>query len=290
MGDPIAANMFMLGIAWQRGWVPVSQAAIERAIELNGVAVEFNRRCFQWGRRAAHDRAAVERQAAPVANVVSFTPRETVEGLVARRVEFLTAYQDAAYADRYRALVGRVARAEQDAGLPDRLSRAVALHYFKLLAVKDEWEVARLYASPEFRRELEATFEGDYRLSFHIGAWPFVRTHPATGAPIKGEAGPWVMHAFRLLARFRRWRGSWLDPFRRSPERRLDRRLLVDYEAEIERIVAALDAPGYDLAVKLASLPERIRGFGHVREASAVAVDREREALLGAASPAARAA
>ena len=280
MGDPIAANMFMLGIAWQHGWIPVSQGAIERAIELNDIAVDFNRQCFQWGRRAAHDRAAVLQRAAPVANPVSFTPRETVAGIVAHRVEFLTAYHDAAYADRYRTLVDRVAQVEQRAGLPDRLSRAVALHYFKLLAIKDEWELARLHGAPEFRRELEAAFEGDYRLSFHLGAWPFARTHPVTGEPMKGEVGAWIVPVFRFMARFRRWRGSMLDPFRNAPERRLDRRLLADYEAEIARLTAGLDAAGYDLAVKLASLPEKIRGFGHVREASVAAVASEREALL----------
>jgi len=290
MGDPIAANMFMLGVAWQHGWIPVSQAAIERAIALNGVAVDFNRQCFQWGRRAAHDRAAVMQQVAPAATVVAFAPRETVDDLVRRGVELLTAYQDAAYAERYRGLVERVAQAERRAGLPDRLSRAVARCHFKLLASKDEWEVARLHGSSEFRQELAATFEGDYRLRFHLGAWPFARTDRSTGATLKGEVGPWVLPVFRLMARFRRWRGSWLDPFRDSPERRLDRRLLADYEAEVDRLIAGLDAGGYDLAVKLASLPERIRGFGHVREASAVAVAAEWEALLGAGSAAARAA
>jgi indolepyruvate ferredoxin oxidoreductase len=290
MGDPLAANMFMLGVAWQHGWIPVSGAAIERAIALNNVAVEFNQRCFQWGRRAAHDRAAVLQRVAPAANVVSFTPRETVAGIVEHRAAFLTDYEDAALAARYRSLVDRVAQAERHAGLPDRLSRAVALIYFKLLAIKDEWEVARLHASPEFRRELEAAFDGDLRLRFHLGAWPFARTDAATGAIMKGEVGPWVLHVFRLMSRFRRWRGSKLDPFRNSPERRLDRQLLARYEAEIERLLAGLDASRYDLAVKLASLPEKIRGYGHVREASAVAVAKERDALLGAAAPTARAA
>ncbi len=290
MGDPIAANMFMLGVAWQHGWIPLSQAAIDRAIALNGVAVDFNRACFQWGRRAAHDRAAVLARVAPASSVVAFTGGETVDTIVRRGVDFLTAYQDAAYAERYRGRVERVGEAERRAGLPDRLSRAVARCYFKLLATKDEWEVARLHGASEFQRELAATFEGDYRLRFHLGAWPFARTDPATGATLKGEAGPWVLPVFRLMARFRRWRGSWLDPFRNSPERRLDRRLLADYEAEVDRLVAGLDAGGYELAVSLASLPERIRGFGHVREASARAVAAEREALLGARSAVAEAA
>jgi indolepyruvate ferredoxin oxidoreductase len=290
LGDPIAANMFMLGLAWQRGWVPVSRPAIERAIELNGVRVEFNRTCFEWGRRAAHDRAAVEKRSAPAANVVSFSPRETVERIVATRVEFLTAYRDAAYAQRYRGLVTRVMDAERAAGCGDRLSRAVARCHFKLLAIKDEWEVARLYAGEEFRRELESTFDGDYTLRFHLGAWPFARADPTSGLPVKGEVGPWVLTAFRWMARLRRLRGTWLDPFRNSPDRQLDRRLLAGYEADVESLIAGLDAAGYERAVCIASLPDRIRGYGHVRAAAAEAVARERADLMRAATPAARAA
>ena len=290
LGDPIAANMFMLGLAWQRGWIPVSRAAIERAIELNNVQVEFNKQCFQWGRRAAHDRAAVERRAAPAANVVSFSPRESVDSVVATRVEFLTAYRDAAYAQRYRAFVARVIEAERAGGLGDRLSRAVARCHFKLLAVKDEWEVARLYATEDFQRELDATFEGDYKLRFHLGAWPFARTDPATGLPVTGEAGLWVLTAFRWMARLRGLRGTWLDPFRISSERQLDRKLLAEYEADVERMIAGLDAAGYERAVRIASLPDRIRGYGHVRAVSADAVAKEREELLDAALPVARAA
>ena len=285
LGDPIAANMFMLGLAWQRGSIPVSRAAIERAIELNHVQVEFNQECFRWGRRAVVDRAAVLKRAAPAANVVSFAPRETLDGIVAARVEFLTAYGDAARAQRYRTLVTRVIGAERAAGLGDRLSRAVAHSYFKLLAVKDEWEVARLYAAEKFRRELDATFEGDYRLRFHLGAWPFARTDPATGLPVKGEAGPWVLTAFAWMARLRGLRGTWLDPFRNAPERQLDRRLLAGYEADVERLIAGLDAAGYEHGVRIASLPEKIRGYGHVRAACADAVAVEREALLRGAPP-----
>ena len=290
LGDPIAANMFMLGLAWQRGWIPVSRAAVERAIEINNVQVDFNKACFQWGRRAAHDRATVEQRSAPAANVVSFSPRETVERIVATRVDFLTAYRDAAYAQRYRALVTRVVAAERAAGCGDRLSRAVARGHFKLLAVKDEWEVARLHAAADFRRELEATFEGNYTLRFHLGAWPFARTDPATGLPVKGEAGPWVLTAFRWMARLRRLRGTWLDPFRHSPERQLDRRLLAEYEADVEQLIAGLDTGGYERAVRIAELPDGIRGYGHVRAASADVVAKEREILLRAATPAARAA
>jgi indolepyruvate ferredoxin oxidoreductase len=283
-GDPIGANMMMLGAAWQHGWIPVTAAAIERAIELNGVAVEFNLDAFRRGRHLAHDPAAVLRLAAPERAALAPVRDESVDELVGRRAECLAEYQDSAYAGRYRTRVERVAAAERRAGLPDRLARAVALNYFKLLAVKDEWEVARLHAAPAFRRELEAAFEGEWRLSYHLGAWPFAR-RSATGAPVTGEVGPWILPVFRLMARLRRIRGTRLDPFRHSPERRLDRELLAAYEADVDGLVAGLNAAGYERAVRIASLPERIRGFGHVRAAAAAAAASERAALDAAVPP-----
>ncbi|MBL8487807.1 MAG: indolepyruvate ferredoxin oxidoreductase family protein, partial [Rhodocyclaceae bacterium] len=195
-------------------------------------------------------------------------------------------------AERYRALVGRVAAACADRGLGERLPRAVADSHFRLLAVKDEWEVARLFASPDFERELAATFQPGFRLRFHLGAWPFGSTDPVTGRPVKGEAGPWVMTAFRLMARFRRLRGTWLDPFRNNDERRLARRLLADYEADVAAILKHLSAGTLEAAVKLAALPEKVRGYGHVKAAAAEAAAKEREELRFALEhpPAARAA
>ncbi|HUW37831.1 MAG TPA: indolepyruvate ferredoxin oxidoreductase family protein [Rhodocyclaceae bacterium] len=290
LGDSIAANMLMLGLAWQRGLIPLSLAAIDRAIELNGVQVDFNRNCFLWGRRAGHDPAAVATRAAPAAASIlpfSIGTAETLETLVARRVAELTAYQDAAYARRYETLVDRVAAAEVAAALPGQsLALAVAKYYFKLLAVKDEYEVARLFAAPEFRAQLGQSFEGDYRLHFHLGAWPFAKT--ANGRPVKGEAGPWLMPALRLLARARAWRGSVLDPFRNSPERKLARRLLKQYEEDIEAVLADLSAATHELAVGLACLPEKIRGYGHVRERHAAAAAIAREELLNALAAARR--
>ena len=288
MGDAIAANMFMLGAAWQRGQIPLSLASIDRAIELNGVAVELNRRAFLWGRRAAHDPAAVEERAARAGSkVLQFVPRsrQTLDELVERRVRELTDYQNAAYAGRYAALVDRVRRAEDALGTAlgkdgDALARAVARNYYKLLAAKDEFEVARLYTRPQFREELAQVFEGDYRLKFHVGAWPFARRDPATGKPVKREVGPWLMSAFGVLARLRFLRGSVLDPFRNSEERRLNRSLLAQYEQDLERVLAGLTVERHALAVRLASLPERIRGYGHVREAHAQALAAEREQLL----------
>ncbi|MFO1198503.1 MAG: indolepyruvate ferredoxin oxidoreductase family protein [Burkholderiaceae bacterium] len=296
MGDAIAANMFMLGAAWQLGQVPLALASIERAIELNGVAVEMNRQAFAWGRRAALDPAGVERsaqEAAGTAQVIAFAPRaaESLDAIVARRVEHLTAYQDAALAARYSALVERAKSAAAKAGLDDAFPKAVARYYAKLLAPKDEYEVARLHASDAFRQALERTFEGDFRLHFHIGAWPFARTDAATGKPIKREVGPWMLRALRLLAKARVLRGSALDPFRGNPERALDRALLAQYEADVETLLGVLSADAQALAVRVASLPEKVRGFGHVRAESATGVAKEREQLLAKLrSPAAESA
>jgi len=286
MGDAITANMVLFGAAWQRGLVPLSLAAIDRAIELNGVAVAANRRAFLWGRRAAHDPAAVERIAAgsgPAGvQTIRFDPKTpaTLDGLLRTRIAFLTDYQDAAYAARYAAAVERVRQAEAGLGRGDALARAAARYLFKLMAHKDEWEVARLYARPEFRRELEQAFEGDFRLSFHVAGGPFGRRDPVSGQTLKREVGPWLMTAFRLMAPLRRLRGSVLDPFRGSPERRLAREVLATYASDLERIVSGLGADNHALAVKLASLPERIRGYGHVRERHAQAAAQARDALL----------
>jgi indolepyruvate ferredoxin oxidoreductase len=286
MGDAITANMFLLGAAWQRGLIPLTHTAIDRAIELNGVAIETNRRAFLWGRRAAHDLQAVERIAAgagaTTAQVIRFDPKKpsSLQEILEHRSAFLTAYQNAGYARRYREAVEGVRAAEARLGAGDALARAVARYLFKLMAHKDEWEVARLYARPEFRRELEQTFDGDFRLRFHVAGGPFGRRDPVTGKLAKREVGPWLMTAFRLMAPLRRLRGTVLDPFRGSSERVLAREWLERYEADLHRITAELDAGNHALAVRIASLPEHLRGYGHVREAHAQTVSREREALL----------
>ncbi len=285
MGDPVAANLFMLGFAWQRGWVPVSGASIEQAIRLNGVAVEANLDSFAWGRVAADApqalQAARERSTARRANVVALPAPalHKLDDIARHRSEALTRYQNAAYARRYQALVQRVARAEASAMGGDRLARAVARYYFKLLAYKDEFEVARLYACDEFAQELARTFEGDFTLHFHLGAGPFARRDPNGGPPRKTEAGPWVMTAMRLLAPLRVVRGTWLDPFRHTPERRAALAALAEYEADIGRLVAEFDPGRIDVAVEIASLPETLRGYGHVRAEHARRNAQRREAL-----------
>ncbi len=286
LGDAIAANMLMLGAAWQLGMIPVGAAAIDRAIELNGVALRLNREAFQWGRRVAVDLDAVERlaggdRAASTGQGPGPALDESLSALVARRSAFLAESRDEDTAQRYCDLVARVAAAEAALG-GDELARAVAQNYFRVLGTKDEFEVARLYSRPEFRAELEQTFEGPLRLSFHLGAWPFGRLDPATGHVRKREFGAWVLPAMRVLARLRFLRDSFLDPFRNTAERRLDRMLLARYEEDVAAILGALNAENRASAVALAALPLQVRGFGAIRERTAGAVEEERKQLLAA--------
>jgi len=280
LGDAIAANFLLLGHAWQLGLVPLSEAALAEAIRLNGVSVEQNLRAFTWGRRHAVDAEAV-RRAAGIAEADYEAPAETLDQLVDDRAGRLTAYQSRRYAERYRKLIDRVRAAEAalEAGGDWPLTRAVARNYFKLLAYKDEYEVARLYTDGEFRAELERQFEGDYRLSFHLAPPLLARRHPDTGRLIKREFGPWILRAFALLARLRCLRGTPLDPFGYTAERRLERQLIADYEQGIEDLLRALNADNRHLAAEIAGLPEFIRGFGHVKELNLAAV-RRREAEL----------
>jgi indolepyruvate ferredoxin oxidoreductase len=266
IGDAIASGMFLLGYVWQRGWLPVSSDAMQRAIELNGIAVESNTEAFRWGRHAAANPHAVDAAARP-SNVVRFAPMATrkTADLIAHRASELTNYQNAAYALRYTALIDRVAAAEARLGAGDRLTRSVARNYYKLLAYKDEFEVARLYASPTFRSEIEATFEGDYKLHFHLGAWPFAK-RDANGATRKSEVGGWALPAFKLLARLRGLRGTFLDPFRGNDERQRALRDIAAYERDIERVLAEVTPARMTAAVAIADLPASIRGYGPVRE------------------------
>jgi indolepyruvate ferredoxin oxidoreductase len=291
LGDAIATNPFLLGFAYQRGLVPVSAHAIERAIELNGATVDANKQAFLWGRRAAHDPARVERAlaSAEVVPIEHARPR-TVAELIERRVALLTDYQNADYAGRYRKLVERVREAERPLG-GDRLTEAVARNYARLLAYKDEYEVARLYTRPEFREGLEAAFEGEYTLRFHLAPPLLARRDPATGRPRKIAFRGWMATALKGLAKLRFLRGTAFDPFGRTAERRAERQLIADYEATLEKLLRELSADTHTTAVEIAALPEEIRGFGPVK-AEAIAKAKAREAALLARlhAPAARAA
>ncbi len=336
MGDAIAANLFMLGYAWQQGLVPISFDAIMRAVELNGAAIEMNKTAFAWGRLAVVDPQAVQEAAGLIRNApteaertphnllplpprewegnewganaaprnldneselrglpdagaagdgVAFLPLDdlrlsrSLDELIARRRAFLVDYQDAAYADRYTDLVARVRSAENlKAPGSTALTEAVARYYFKLLAYKDEYEVARLYTSGEFQRRLQQQFEGDYQVRFHL-APPLFARKDAQGRLLKKEYGPWMFKAFGLLAKLRFLRGGAFDVFGYTAERRGERQLIADYESTLAQLLPSLDAGKLDLAVEIASIPDHIRGYGHVKEAHLHAA-KAREAQL----------
>ncbi|MCE2860803.1 MAG: 2-oxoacid:acceptor oxidoreductase family protein, partial [Oxalobacteraceae bacterium] len=273
-GDAIASNLFMLGYAYQKGLLPLSECSLMRAIELNGVAIAFNQEAFRWGRRAAVDQKAVEKIALPSQPVVLKMP-ETLTAIVTRRVESLTAYQNADYAQQYQTLVDDVKQAEAKLGQGDKLSKAVAKSLFKLMAYKDEYEVARLYTDPAFMKGLTQQLDGKLTLSFNL-APPLFAKKDAQGQPKKAEYGSWVWPAFKLLAKFKALRGTKLDLFGWTTERKMERQLIVDYRELITNLLPTLTSERLSAAITIASLPEKIRGFGHVKAAS---VERYREEL-----------
>ena len=277
MGDSIYTNPMMLGYAWQQGWIPLGRESLLRAIELNGVAVDNNKAAFAWGRRAAHDWAQVESLLAP-AQVVEFRKRETLETVVARRVEFLTAYQNSAYADSYRSFVEKVRLAEAPLG-KTTLAEAVARYLFKLMAYKDEYEVARLHAESGFQEKIAAMFEGDYKVNFHL-APPLVAKRNEKGELQKKKYGPAMLTAFRFLAKLKALRGTPLDVFGATSERRAERALPSEYRRSIEQLIAALDAANHAQAVEIARIPEQIKGFGHVKERNLAAARTQWQHLM----------
>ncbi|MES2999978.1 MAG: indolepyruvate ferredoxin oxidoreductase family protein [Pseudomonadota bacterium] len=286
MGDSIYTNPMMLGFAWQKGWVPLGLESLMRAMELNAVQVDANKAAFAWGRRAAHDWASVEKLLSP-AQVIEFKRRESLEDIVSRRAEFLTAYQDGRYAQAYTAFVDKARLAESPLG-KGTLTEAVARNLFKLMAYKDEYEVARLHTETGFREKIAAMFEGDYKVNYHL-APPLTSKRNDKGELQKKKFGPAMYLGFQVLAKLKGLRGTALDIFGKTHERRTERALIVEYRQSIEQVLAALDAGNHSLAVEIARLPEQIKGFGHVKERN-LAVARERWAQLMAQWPAESAA
>ncbi|QCI12416.1 indolepyruvate ferredoxin oxidoreductase family protein [Pseudomonas putida] len=262
MGDSIATNTFMLGYACQQGLLPVSEASLLQAIELNGTAVAFNKSAFLWGRRTAVDLARVE------AKLVRGTQMERrcqgLEEVVRHRVDQLTRYHDAAYAQGYQRRVDAFAQAEARLyGQPGALSEAVARHYYKALAIKDEYEVARLYSDGTFLAQVASQFEGDYKVHFHL-APPLLKR--AGVKPRKSSYGPWMQLGFKYLARMKRLRNTWLDPFGRTAERKVELAWLAEYEALLDELLRGLNAENRDLAVRIASIADGVRGYGAVKD------------------------
>ena len=271
MGDSIAANLFLIGYAFQKGLLPLTEAAIVRAIELNGVAVEANIRAFTWGRRAAHDLAAVQKAAGMGVGGERPSTRADAKpeaDFVANREADLTAYQDAAYAARYRTLIERVAATEaaKAPAAGGELADAVARAYFKLLAYKDEYEVARLYTDGRFQAQLAEAFEPGAKLKFHLAPPWLAAEDPITGRPLKKTYGPWVFTAMKLLAGMKRLRGTAFDPFGRVGERRAERLDIADFETLVAALIDGLTPDNHATAVALAGLPMKLRGYGHVKD------------------------
>jgi indolepyruvate ferredoxin oxidoreductase len=284
LGNSIGANIFLVGYAYQLGALPLSAESIEKAIELNGEAVPMNLAAFQFGRRAAFDPASVEALIKPAGEAASDARRlsQSFEETVARRAAFLTAYQNEAYAARYKSLVDRVKAAEA-AKAPGKtgLAEAVARYLFKLMAYKDEYEVARLYAEPSFLAQVKNEVAGDnLTLKFHLAPPLLARKDKVTGVSKKMTFGPWMLPAFRVLAKFRFLRGTAFDIFGYSEERRTERKLVTDYQALLAEIMGKLNSENHHVAVGLAAIPEKIRGFGHVKARHLVAAKADEAALL----------
>ncbi len=282
LGDSIATNLFMVGYACQKGLLPVSARSILKAIEMNNAAVAMNSAAFAWGRRAALDGDGVESAAAPVEpGLRSRTISATLAEIVARRIAELTAHSGAGAARRYADLVEQV-RAAEASRAPGRtgLAEAAARNLYKLMAYKDEYEVARLYAEPGFRERIRGMFEGDTRLVFNLAPPLMARRDRVTGEARKRAYGPWILPAFGLLARMRRLRGTPFDPFGHTEERRTDRRLIVQYQDLLREVVETLSPENHATAVALAAVPEAIRGYGHVRARHLVQAKRHEAQLL----------
>ena len=277
-GDAIATNIMMVGYACQKGFLPVSRAAIEEAISLNGIAVKANLTAFLWGRHfAEHPEAAIEF----LASKGSGEP-DTLEQIIDKRADFLVGYQNEKLANRYRELVAKAEKAEAALGRKRDLTNAVARYYFKLLSYKDEYEVARLYTDGSFEKQLADTFKGDYTLSFHLAPPILGGELQSNGRPKKREFGPWTFRLFKILASMKGLRGGFFDPFGKTAERKMERRLIADYETMIEGLLPRLEKSNHKTLVELARLPDQVRGFGPVKEKAVKTMETEKAKWLAA--------
>ena len=266
LGDAIAGNLFLIGYAWQKGLIPLSEQAVMQAIELNGVAVDWNREAWRWGRRAAHNPGAVAELCEMPVDAEQTPTDDSLDDFIQRRAADLVEYQDAAYAERYTALVEKVRNGERErAPGKSGLARAVARYAYKLMAYKDEYEVARLYCDPAFKQKLDEQFEGDYSLRFNLAPPLLARKDKVTGRPRKMEFGPWLLPLFGLLRRLKFLRGTPFDPFGRTPERKMERELISEYEQTIAELLQTLDHENHPLAIEIAGLPEQVRGYGYIK-------------------------
>src|SRR3981081_432342 len=270
LGDSIATNMMMMGYAYQKGLLPLSAASIEQAIEINGVGIKMNTQAFQLGRLAAADPARlVSMMKDQDATVAPKTlDAMSLDEIIAHRSALLTDYQNEKLAARYRNMVTQVRDAAVNGGFDDALPRAVAINYAKLLAYKDEYEVARVYTDGKFEKQIRDQFDGDFKISFNLAPPMLAGGTDALGRPRKRALGAWMMPVFRLLAKMRGLRGTAFDIFGHSADRRLERDLIAGYEKDVAHVLTVLSPLTLDTAVEILSLPDRIRGYGPVKEKS----------------------
>jgi len=282
IGDTIATNIFMLGFAYQRGLIPLEQSSIEKAMEINGLSVEGNKLAFLWGRRTAHDGKRVsELTSSIVAGFGLKDPPEGLDELIQHRADVLRDYQNKSYVQRYLHLVERVRTLEIDR-VPGstEFTEAVASYYFKLLAYKDEYEVARLYTNGDFMQKIKGRFEGDYKLKLHLAPPLFSSRDAHNGEPVKTAYGAWILSAMNLLARFKFLRGTAFDPFGKTAERKMERRLIEEYEQTIEELLRGLSKKNHALAVEIARIPEQIRGYDLVKQKHVESAKSQKNELL----------
>ena len=291
LGDAVYANPLLMGFAYQKAWIPLHHRSLEQAIVLNAVQVKKNLEAFNWGRRVAHEPQLIARllggahqalnPSAHGATIVEFKRLGSeVEQLREHRAAFLREYQNEAYASEYVAFVNRVSDAEMQACGTQRLTLVVARYLFKLMAYKDEYEVARLYTDGEFLRSLDEQFEGDWSVHFHL-APPLFAKRDDKGHLIKAKFGPRMLVAFRLLAKLKGLRGTWMDVFGYTAERRAERALIVEYRETVLGMLGKLSRGSLEKAVEVAGVPEEIRGYGHVKEAALLRAEAVRARLLG---------
>ena len=271
LGDSIATNIMMLGYAYQKGLLPLSAEAIEKAIEVNGVSVKMNKEAFRLGRLAVADPSRLQTmmEGQDEAAAPKTLDEMSLDEIIEHRSALLKDYQNKRLAKRYRKLVDQVRDAARDGGYDEAIPRAVAINYAKLLAYKDEYEVARLFTDGRFEQQLRDQFEGDYKISFNLAPPMVAKEKDALGRPKKRVYGPRMMTGFRWLARMRFLRGTPFDIFGYSADRKLERELIADYEKDVAAVLGQLSSANADIAVELLSLPDRIRGYGPVKEKAA---------------------
>jgi indolepyruvate ferredoxin oxidoreductase len=286
----------MLGYAWQKGWIPLQKASLMRAIELNAVAVDNNKTAFEWGCRAAHNWAEVEQllqSSKSAISVIDFVKRDSLEEIIAKRVAFLTAYQNAAYAAKYLDFVEKIRSKESSLGLSLnaenntkytlKLTETVAKNLFKLMAYKDEYEVARLHSDGTFEKKIASMFEGDYKLNYHL-APPISSKKNDKGELQKRQFGPWMLTSFKLLSKLKGLRGTAFDLFGKTAERKMEQALITDYRHSMELVLNKLNSESAQTllptCLELANIPESIKGYGHVKERNVAAARVKWDELL----------